>query len=119
MKVLIWIVMAVVAFGVLGQFMKSPNAYPSSSQAAPVVAAPTTIVPDLPSQHLTLAKSSWRKGGFDSVAFGTFSVKNDNTVPVKDIEIACDFFGKSGTRINSGSATIFDTAPPKKDKSLS
>lgn len=113
MKVLLWIVAIFVLLVAAGNIYKGAN----SSTAVALGSSPT-VIPDLPSQHLTLAKSSWRKGGFNSVAFGTFAVKNDNAVPVKDIEIACDFFGKSGTRINSGDATIYDTAPPKKTKTF-
>jgi hypothetical protein len=50
----------------------------------------------------------WRKEGFDDVMEADFTVKNGSSYDIKDIEITCHHFGKSGTEIDSNTRTIFD-----------
>lgn len=50
----------------------------------------------------------WRKGGFDSVMEATFTIKNDSNFDLKDFEIKCEHFSKSGTSIDSNNRTIYD-----------
>ena len=76
------------------------------------------VAPDLPVNHVTITNTAWRKGGFGAVAFAAFSLKNDNPASVKDVEIECGFFGKSGTQISTASTTIYDVILPKTTKTF-
>ena len=51
----------------------------------------------------------WRKAGFDNVMEADFVVKNDSNYTIKDFEIKCVHFAKSGTEIDSNTRTIYDT----------
>ncbi len=51
---------------------------------------------------------SWRKGGFDSVMEANFTITNNSQYNVKDVEITCNHFAKSGTKIDSNTRTIYD-----------
>jgi hypothetical protein len=72
---------------------------------------------DYESSHITrpqLTIISWEKGGFGSVALMTVKITNTSDKGyVKDIAIACEYHGKSGTTINSHSAVIYETIKPK------
>ena len=50
----------------------------------------------------------WSKEGFGNVMEATFIVKNNSVYNVKDLEITCRHFAKSGTEIDSNTRTIFD-----------
>jgi hypothetical protein len=50
----------------------------------------------------------WGKEGFGNVMEADFTVKNDSDHDIKDIEIKCRHFAKSGTEIDSNSRTIYD-----------
>jgi RNA polymerase subunit RPABC4/transcription elongation factor Spt4 len=51
---------------------------------------------------------TWSKGGFGNVMEATFTVKNNSAYNIKDFEITCRHFAKSGTEIDSNKRTIFD-----------
>jgi len=44
-----------------------------------------------------------------------FVVFNGNNFPVKDLTIACDTFGQSGTKIDTKTQKVFSSVPPKTD----
>ncbi len=50
----------------------------------------------------------WSKGGFGSVMEADFVVKNDSDYSIKDFEVTCNHFAKSGTRIDSNTRTIYE-----------
>jgi hypothetical protein len=51
---------------------------------------------------------NWRKVGFDNVMEADFTVKNNSNYNVKDFEIKCTHFARSGTEIDSNTRTIYD-----------
>lgn len=51
---------------------------------------------------------NWRKGGFDSVMKADFTVTNNSQYNVKDLEVTCNHYAKSGTKIDSNTRTIYD-----------
>jgi hypothetical protein len=61
---------------------------------------------------VSLAKFDWRKGGFGTVVVATFWIKNNEAFPVKDVDVACELFGKSGTVLGAVASTIYQTIPP-------
>ena len=51
---------------------------------------------------------TWSKDGFGSVMMGNFTIHNKSSHDVKDIEITCSHFGKSGTQIDQNTRTVFE-----------
>jgi hypothetical protein len=56
---------------------------------------------------------SWTIGGFGTVGSATVTIANGNDFSVKDIDVRCEFSGKSGTPLSTSQKTIFDTIPAK------
>ena len=52
------------------------------------------------------------------MAVGKFTIRNDNDSSVRDIAIACNFSGKSGTVLTEAGATIYDVVPAKSTKTF-
>lgn len=50
-----------------------------------------------------------RKEGFGNVMEADFTISNNSAHSIKDIEISCDHYAKSGTKIDSNTRTIYDT----------
>lgn len=65
-----------------------------------------------------IEKYNWATGGFGSVLVADFKIKNDSKYAVKDIEITCDHFGKSGTKIDSNKRVINDIVEAKSSKTF-
>lgn len=61
----------------------------------------------------------WRRGGFGGVAIATFTMENPNDFQVKDIVIVCDFFGSSGTKINTAEQIVYQAIDAHKKKIVS
>jgi hypothetical protein len=65
-----------------------------------------------PGTYLKIEKSSWSIEGFGNVAVGSFNIKNTAEVPYKDITIACEFYGKSGTTVSKAKYISYDSIKP-------
>ena len=65
-------------------------------------------------RNVEITKWSWKKGGFDSVMIATFTFKNNNDFPVKDITVRCEHEGPSGTTIDTNIRTIYERVEPHK-----
>jgi len=76
----------------------------------------TTPTPKYAALQNTKVDMSWEKGGFGSVMLATVTVRNNSDYPVKDIQIQCTHYAKSGTQIDSNTRTIFDVIPAKSTK---
>jgi uncharacterized membrane protein len=48
---------------------------------------------------LRISSQSWRRGGLGSKALVTFTLRNDNSYPVKDFELACAFSRRDGSHL--------------------
>lgn len=59
---------------------------------------------------------TWRKGGFETAMIADFVITNPSPWRVKDLEVTCDHFGPSGTKINSNVKTIYEIVEPKGTK---
>lgn len=93
----------------------------TGSQAAtatgPEIAAPETTVPTKPPvEGLKLSSQSWRRGGLGSKALMTFTLRNANDYPVKDIEIACAFARRDGSHLTERRRVLSDTVNMKSRK---
>jgi hypothetical protein len=70
----------------------------------PVSASPKEVA----LSKVSLDYYQWRKVGFDNIMQVDFTVTNDGDSAIKDLEIECNHFAKSGTRIDSNTRTIYD-----------
>jgi len=59
---------------------------------------------------------NWHTSGFGGVMIADFKVTNRSKYKIKDIEITCYHYGKSGTKIDSNTRTIYDIVPAKGKK---
>lgn len=57
-----------------------------------------------------LVKFEW--SAENSIMHANFTIKNAGKQPVKDFKIECDHAGKSGTKIDSNTRTIYETLKP-------
>lgn len=59
-------------------------------------------------------KFSARKAGFGSVMEANFTIINDSYYDIKDIQIRCNHFSKSGTEIDYNTGIIYELFPSGK-----
>jgi hypothetical protein len=114
------IVAIVLVVGVIGSIMGSnkpstPVSASASEPDFPALTNPNLKIP-LPTDQLTIAKSEWVKGGFDSIALVHVTLKNGGKQAVKDVDLTCHFYGPSGTEISTAKVTVFETIGPGKTK---
>jgi hypothetical protein len=62
-----------------------------------------------PIDKMALKVLSWTKSGFGTVGLVTVAIENKNSFAVKDISIECEFYGASGTKLNTARNTIYET----------
>ena len=80
--------------------MLNPPATPEQVTAAAEMA---------PVNGLKISSQSWRRGGLGSKALVTFTLRNGNDYPVKDIEISCAFARQDGSHLTDRRRMIHDT----------
>jgi hypothetical protein len=68
--------------------------------------------------NIELKNLSWQKAGFDNVMEVSVTFVNKGARDVKDIELKCEHFSNSGTRIDSNKKTIYEVVPAGKSKSI-
>jgi hypothetical protein len=78
------------------------------------------IVPEQPApvDRLKIASQSWRRGGLGSNAMVTMTLRNDNSYPVKNIDISCAFLRPDGSYLTGRSRTIPDVINMKSRKTF-
>jgi hypothetical protein len=55
--------------------------------------------------------STWSRDGFGTIMMLDFTIRNDHDYAVKDITIRCNHFGRSGTKIDDNTRTVFEQIP--------
>jgi hypothetical protein len=90
---------------------KEPVFDPATSEA---------VVPQQPApvDRLKIASQSWRRGGLGSNALVTMTLRNDNSYPVRNIDISCTFQRPDGSYLTSRSRTITDVISMKSRKTF-
>lgn len=86
-----------------GSAEATASASPPVRQAQPEIEAPNNA--DSALERTRLEFKGHKEAG---LLYVDFTVTNDGPYPVKDIEIECVHFGKSGTQIDSNERTIYD-----------
>jgi hypothetical protein len=69
-----------------------------------------------PEDGVDLKFDGWTRGGFDAVFLADFTITNNNPYPIKDLEIICNGYAESGTRIDSNTRDIYTTLQPGETK---
>lgn len=65
---------------------------------------------------LKISWQSWHRGGLGSNALISFTLRNDNDYPVKDIEIACAFSRRDGSHVTNRKRVIPDAVVDTKSR---
>ena len=60
----------------------------------------------------------WAKAGFGSVMEVDFRVINDSSIGIRDIEIQCDHYAKSGTKVDRNNRTIYEIVGAKTSRTF-
>ena len=111
----IWLVLIVAGLWALGDLLSPPSRSQASSVSPTAASSAATKRSAI---EKTYVNFSWSKGGFDTIMEATFKIRNDNPVQIKDIEITCTHFGKSGTEIDSSKRVIYDVVPANSVKTF-
>jgi len=86
-----------------GATAQAPSAGQSQANAAPEPAVaedkPTASIEPPAINGLRISSQSWRRGGLGSKALVTFTLRNDNSYAVKDVELACAFSRRDGSHL--------------------
>jgi hypothetical protein len=69
------------------------------------VAAPVVVAPPLPA--LQVVESTWRKGGFDTVALWTVTFRNNSDFPITDITYNTNYVAENGEVVTQGGKQAF------------
>jgi hypothetical protein len=71
-----------------------------------------------PVDGLKISSQFWRRGGLGSNALVTFTLRNGNDYPVRDIEIFCAFTRRDGSHLTDRKRLIHDTVEMKSRKTF-
>jgi RNA polymerase subunit RPABC4/transcription elongation factor Spt4 len=115
-----WFVIVFVIFPLaIGLFLGVYHSQTGESLGSPGSAAPqapdpyTTAVANLDLKNLT-----WRTTGFGSVMEVSVTLVNKGKQNVKDVELTCDHYSNSGTKIDSNKRIIYEIVPAGKSKAI-
>lgn len=61
---------------------------------------------------------SWSKKGFDNIMAADFTIKNMSVHDIKDVEITCNHYSNSKTKIDSNTRTIYDVFNKNSSKKI-
>lgn len=106
-----WLVTIIVVLWAVGYFSGNPGTGTSSTANR----APSPKEVAMKNVELDF---SWAKEGFGNVMEANFTITNNSEHQIKDIEITCTHYAKSGTRIDSNERTIYDVVPAKSKKTI-
>lgn len=83
-----------------------------------VASAPEAPRPDTKESILEAIELDfkWQLGGFDTNMMVDFTITNNSAHTIKDIEVRCRHFAKSGTEIDSNRRTIYELFPKGQKK---
>ena len=109
------IFLAIVLLVIFGKFLGTPedSQKPNTATSSPPRATETSKDKAMRAIKLDF---KWSKSGFDNVMMADFTIINPSNYKIKDIEITCTHYAKSGTKIDSNKRTIYDVVPAKGKK---
>jgi hypothetical protein len=109
------ILLTLIGLALLPSFIRGITEYEKAKSTTS-----STTSHDLSSKQEALSsvklKYNWGKAGFDNVMEANFTIENQSKYDIKDLEIKCTHFAKSGTVIDSNTRTIYDIVKAKSKK---
>lgn len=108
------LILVFIVIGVIGSMFSQNQNSISSSPSAPSA----TDIKNQVKEQVKIKKLDWNKGGFDSVMMVKATFENKSNKDIKDIELTCEHFSNSGTKIDSNKKTIYETIKAGKSKSI-
>ncbi|ABD88069.1 hypothetical protein [Rhodopseudomonas palustris] len=89
----------------------APGRAPREAQAMlPAAAAPL--------KRISLVRQSWKRGGMGSKALASFTVRNRNGFPIKDLEILCAFRSDDGSYATQRRRVLHETVKTRSRKTF-
>lgn len=112
------ILVAVLVLSVFAALSSTPT--PTDNASPPPATAPAERPASRRDQALAQTKIefTWRKGGFETAMIADFVITNASPWRIKDLEVTCEHFGPSGTKIDSNVRTIYEIVEPKSTKHI-
>ncbi|MDD2581999.1 MAG: hypothetical protein PHR66_08405 [Desulfuromonadaceae bacterium] len=108
------LILVFIVLGIIGSmFSQSPNST-STSPSAPSA----TDIKNQVKEQVKIKKLNWNKSGFDNVMMVNATFDNKSNKDIKDIELTCDHFSNSGTKIDSNKRVIYEVVKAGKSKSI-
>lgn len=85
---------------------------------APEKSKEQSIIPSIKEKTISNTQLDyvWTKEGFGTFMEANFVIHNNNDYDIKDIEIECDHYAKSGTKIDKNNRTIYEIISAKSSK---
>ncbi|HEY0329482.1 MAG TPA: hypothetical protein VGC77_10315 [Rhodopseudomonas sp.] len=71
-----------------------------------------------PLKRISLGRQSWKRGGMGSQALATFTVRNRNRFPIKDLEILCAFRSEDGSYATQRRRVLHDVVNTRSKKTF-
>ena len=65
-----------------------------------------------PNDQVKTKITKFSTGGFDTVMIADFTITNNTSTPIKDIEIVCNGYSETGTKIDTNRRTIYKVVAP-------
>jgi hypothetical protein len=97
-----WVGIALVGLFVIG-IINSPDKPKEQEKEIP---SPQSIKKQIMNQ--VNLEYKWKKEGFGNIMEADLFIKNNSAYDIKDIQIQCDHFAKSGTKIDSNNRPIYE-----------
>lgn len=108
------IISLVIVAGVIWSFFSQTSNKPPSISAAPSV---SDIKQQIKGQ-VRIENLKWNTGASDIVMMLSATLVNQSDRDIKDLEITCEHFSNSGTKIDSNNRTVYEIIKAGKSKKI-
>lgn len=108
-----WLVVGIIVLFAGGYFSSDPGSSAGSGAGSQRETSPKTLA-----RANVELEFTWKKVGFDNVMEANFKIINKSDYPIRDIQVRCTHYAKSGTKIDSNRATIYDVVPANSTKTF-
>lgn len=113
---LLVIFLCMVFTAIVGSIVSNSTSQPAGNASSSGEATPDPK--NIARSKVEIVNWTWAKEGFGNIMEATFTITNGSAWDVKDIEIKCRHYGKSGTEIDSNKRTIYDVIKSRETKTF-